>query len=489
MKRSEIFFSVLQVPLDFLLLLAGFIAAYALRDAGFVLTPQVPGEFGSVVRYGLASEILPFTDYLRYVLYIIPVMIAIFGLTGLYAMRGSLPLSKKAVRVFLGVSVGLFFVLLLFLLRNDFFLPRSTVLYAWAFCTVFVLSGRVIIRGVQVLLRKVGIGVIRLGIVGSEDAATTILLGLLHHPHSLYRLDSRLDSLQVDKLIRQLNADKLDELIVVNEYYDTEDLIKIRNHCLEHQVSFSFVPSFFTKLQSNYSIRSEFGMPAIEINPTPLDGWGRVLKRIFDIIGSVALIMLFSPVYLIIAIWMLISSPGPLIYKNKRLGKDMEPIFVWKFRSMKVEYCDGPGFSGATAFKKYLASNPEAAKEWEETSKLRNDPRISSVGKFLRRTSLDELPQFFNVFGGSLSLVGPRPIVRNDFHDEVEKYGEAARILFTVKPGVTGLWQVSGRNDTTFAERIQFDMHYIENWNLWWDLLIMVRTISVFIPKRGKGAY
>jgi undecaprenyl-phosphate galactose phosphotransferase len=489
MKRSEIFFSVLQVPLDFLLLLAGFLAAYWLRDSGFVLTPDVPGDLGSVVRYGSLSDILPFSEYLRYVLYIIPVMIGIFGLTGLYAMRGSLPLSKKAIRVFLGVSVGLFFVLLLFLLRNDFFLPRSTVLYAWAFCTLFVLLGRMVIRMIQAILQKFGIGVIRLGIVGSQESATTILLGLMHNPHSLYRLDSLLESLQVDKLIRQLNADKLDELIVVNEHYDTEDLIKIRNHCLEHQVGFSFVPSLFTKLQSNYAVRSEFGMPAIEIKPTPLDGWGRVVKRIFDIISSIVLIILFSPVYLIIAVWMLISSPGPLIYKNKRLGKDMEPIFVWKFRSMKVEYCDGPGYSGAAAFKKYLVSNPAAAKEWEATSKLQNDPRVSQVGKFLRKTSLDELPQFFNVLGGSLSLVGPRPIVRNDFHDEVEKYGEAARMLFTVKPGVTGFWQVSGRNDTTFAERIQLDMHYIENWSLWWDLLIMFKTISVFIPKRGKGAY
>jgi exopolysaccharide biosynthesis polyprenyl glycosylphosphotransferase len=489
MKRSEIFFSVFQVPLDFFLLLAGFITAYALRDAGFVLTPQVPGDLGSVVRYGSLSEILPLKEYLRYVLYIIPVMIAIFGLTGLYAMRGSLPLAKKAIRVFLGVSVGLFFVLLLFLLRNDFFLPRSTVLYAWAFCTLYVLLGRMCIRGIQVLLKKVGIGVIRLGVVGSEEAVTTILLGLLHHPHSLYRLDSRLESLQVDKLIRQLNADKLDELIVVNEHYDTEDLIKIRNHCLEHQVTFSFVPSLFTKLQSNYTVRGEFGMPAIEVNPTPLDGWGRVIKRMFDIVASLVLIILFSPLYVFISLWMLLTSPGPLIYKNKRLGKDMEPILVWKFRSMKVEYCDGPGYSGATAFKKYLASNPEAAKEWEETSKLKEDPRVSTVGAFLRRTSLDELPQFFNVLGGSLSLVGPRPIVRNDFHDEVEKYGEAARILFTVKPGVTGLWQVSGRNDTTFAERIQLDMKYIENWTLWWDLAISLRTVSVFIPKRGKGAY
>lgn len=490
MKRSEIFFSIFLVPFDFLMLLAGFSLAYYLRDSGLVLTPNLSGDLARVVDYGINGQILPFANYLRYILYIAPVMLAIFGLTGLYAMRGKLPWSKRIVRIFIGVSVGLFFILLLFLLRNDFFLPRSTVLYAWIFCTLFVITGRVLIWGLQALLRRFNIGVIRLAVVGDLSNLSKILKSLRSTPHSLYRIEQQYKSLDVADIIKQLDADNLDELLIINERYNVEELIRLRNHCIEHQVGFSFVPSLFTELQSSFVIRTEMGLPAVEVQPTPLDGWGRVVKRILDIILSIFFIILFSPLFIIVAIWMKIADPGPLIYTNERLGKNNQPIRVWKFRSMKLEYCDGPGYSGAEHFKKYLAEHPEAAKEWQEMSKLKNDPRVSSVGKFLRKTSLDELPQFFNVFFGTLSIVGPRPIYKNEFNDEVAKYGEAARILFTVKPGLTGLWQVSGRSSLTFAERIKLDIHYIENWNPIWDIWIILKTSSVFLPsKGGKDAY
>lgn len=487
MKRSEIFFATLLPIVDFGMLLLGFLLAYYVRDQGIVFSPDVPGQFARIVRYGEMGDILPLTQYLRYVLYIIPAMIGIFALTGLYAIRNVMPWTQRATRIFIGVSVGLFFILMLFLLRNDFFLPRATVLYAWLFCAVLVLCGRLVVRGVQHLLRRFNIGVIRLAIIGKSEAAPRILQNL--NKHSLYRLEARYDSIEVPAILAQLDADNLDELIVVNEHYDVEDLITIRNHCLEHQVSFSFVPALFAVLQSNYAIRSGVGLPMIEVRPTPLDGWGRVVKRMFDILASLFFIILFSPLYVIIAVWLKLASPGPLIYKHQRIGKDMKPITIWKFRSMYIQFCDGPGYVGDEAFKKLLLDNPELAKEWQETSKLQRDPRISRPGLFLRKTSLDELPQFFNVLFGSLSLVGPRPIVRNEHRDEVEEYGETARLLFTVKPGLTGLWQVSGRNDLSYRERINLDAYYIEHWNLWKDLWIMLKTVTVFFPKKGRGAY
>jgi len=488
MKRSEIFFSVLLVPLDFLMLFLAFLLAYYLRNKGIVFVPaDVPHQVGRIIQYGSLGDILPVSQYVHYVLYIIPAMLCIFALTGLYAMRNTMPWTKRVTRIFIGVCGGLFFILILFFLKNNFFLPRTTVVYAWVFCIVFVVVGRLGVRILQRVLRRFNIGVVRLAIIGKSEAATRILQNL--NRHSLYRLEARYDSMDIDEIIAQLDADNLDELIVVNERYSVDDLVIVRNHCMEHQVGFSFVPALFTALESNYTIRSEIGLPAIEVRPTPLEGWGRVYKRLFDIIASFLLIILFSPIFLIIIIAMKIADPGPLIYKNERLGKDMEPIQIWKFRSLKYEYCDGPGYPGGDAFKKYLASNPEAAAEWAATSKLRNDPRISSIGALLRKTSLDELPQFFNVFFGTLSLVGPRPIVRNEFNDEVAKYGETARLLFTVKPGVTGLWQVSGRNDVSFKERVQLDAHYIERWNIWKDLWIMLKTVTIFFPKKGNGAY
>lgn len=489
MKRSELFFAILMVPLDFLMILAGFLLAYYVRDSGLVLTLTVPGHLGHVVQYGSLGDIMPLVEYLRYVLYIIPAMLLIFAATGLYALRGSMPWTKRITRIFIGTSMGLFFILLLFLFRNSFFLPRATVIYAWIFATLLVIAGRLGIRLVQRILRRWGIGVIRLAIIGKSDAAPLIMKNLAS-AHSQYRLEACFDSPDVESVLAQLNADAIDELIVVNESYDTNALVTIRNHCLEHQVTFCLIPALMSVLQSSsFSLRTEVGFPMIEVRPTPLEGWGRIAKRLFDILAACFFIVLFSPLFVIIATWMKLSSPGPLIYKHGRIGKGMQPIEVWKFRSMQVQFCDGPGYVGAEAFKKYLSEHPDQAEEFACTSKLKHDPRVSSIGQFLRVTSLDELPQFFNVLFGTLSLVGPRPIIRNDLNDEVAKYGEAARLLFTVKPGLTGLWQVSGRNDVTFAERIALDTRYIEHWSIWWDIWIVLKTVTVFIPKKNNGAY
>lgn len=483
MKRSELFFSVLLIPIDFCMLLAGFALAYYVRGNGYVFSPDIPGQFGRVIRYGVLGEIMPFPAYMHYVLYIVPVMILIFAFTGLYAMRGSFGWWRSLVRVFIGVSVGLFFILLLFLLRQDFFLPRATVLYAWGLCTLSVLFGRVCIRAIQRSLRPLGIGVVRVAIIGKSTAAEQIMVNLHRNPHSLYRLDARYDSLEVDNIITQLEADKIDELIVVNEHYDAKELITLRNHCLENQVTFSFVPALFAELPSSYDIRTEVGLPMIEVRPTPLEGWGRVLKRLFDVIVSFILIILCSPLFLFIAIWLILASPGPLIYQQERIGRGLKPIKIWKFRTMHIQYCTGMGYDGDAYFAKLLQDNPDLAEEWQQYTKLKNDPRISRPGRFLRATSLDELPQFFNVLTGVLSLVGPRPIVK----EEIRKYGETARILFTVKPGVTGLWQVSGRNDVSFKERVALDAQYIEQWSIWKDIGIMLKTVIVLIPVKGRG--
>jgi exopolysaccharide biosynthesis polyprenyl glycosylphosphotransferase len=487
MKRSELFFTALLVPLDLVMLLLGFSVAYYLRDTGVTLAPDatLTGQLGRILVPGTLGDILPYREYLRYLTYLIPAMLAVFGLTGLYAMRGSFPWTKRLVRIFLGVSVGLFGILLLFLLRNDFFLPRSTVLYSWLFCTVFVVAGRLSLQGIQKLLRRYRIGIIRLGIIGTQQAVNQIKAALDRGPHSLHRVEYTARSLDVDELIDRMDADLLDELIVVNERYSTEELIRLRNHCLEHQVSFTFVPALFTALESSYQLRSELPLPVIEVQPTPLDGWGRVVKRIFDIAGALLIAAIFSPIVIVVCLAIAITSPGPLFYKNIRIGKHRSTIGVWKFRTMHYQYCTGPGYDGDAAFAELLRKNPELDAEYKQYRKLKKDPRVSGIGKFLRKTSLDELPQLFNVLKGDISLVGPRPIL----HEEAELFGEVGRILFTVRPGLTGLWQVSGRNNLSFDERVRLDARYIEHWSLWWDILICLRTIRVFFPSRNTGAY
>lgn len=484
MKRSEIFFSVLLLPVDFFALLASFVLSYYIRDE-FTISSFAPAELANRLNITPGEYVLPFDSYLHYLSIIIPALLVIFGMSGLYTIRSNTTWFKRFLQIFLAVSVGVFFILLLFLLKKDFFLPRATIVFTWILGTLFVFAGRLFVRAIQKFLYTRGIGTSRISVIGKNQAADAVIKQLSTSRYNAHRLVSHLDSLPVEKLIPILKKEDLDELIVVSEQYNNEELIALRNFCLEQDASFSFVPSLLTELPSNFGITPVGELPMIEVQPTPLEGWGRVMKRAFDIVVGLLLILLFSPLFIFIAVWLKIASPGPLIYKHRRIGKNNLPIDVWKFRSMKIEYSTGQGYNGDAYFKKLLAENPELAKEWERDHKLKNDPRVSAPGKLLRKTSLDELPQFFNVLTGKLSLVGPRPIVE----DEVKKYGEKARILFTVKPGVTGLWQVSGRNDISYDERISLDAYYIEHWSIWQDIIILIKTGLVLLKKGAGGGY
>lgn len=203
--------------------------------------------------------------------------------------------------------------------------------------------------------------------------------------------------------------------------------------------------------------------------------WNRYLKTIFDfaltLVGTVAI----SPILIFIAIWIYIDSPGPVIFKHTRIGKNGKKFFCYKFRSMCID--------AKKKLAELLENDPVAKAEWKRDFKLKNDPRITKSGAFLRRTSLDELPQIFNVLKGEMSLVGPRPVIE----EELERYGEYVNDYLMVKPGITGMWQINGRNDTSYAERVCMDSWYVRNWSIWIDNLILWRTLKSVI--RCKGAY
>lgn len=203
--------------------------------------------------------------------------------------------------------------------------------------------------------------------------------------------------------------------------------------------------------------------------------WNRYLKTIFDfaltLVGTVAI----SPILIFIAIWIYIDSPGPVIFKHTRIGKNGKKFLCYKFRSMCID--------AKEKLAELLENDPVAKAEWKRDFKLKNDPRITKSGAFLRRTSLDELPQIFNVLKGEMSLVGPRPVIE----EELERYGEYVNDYLMVKPGITGMWQINGRNDTSYAERVCMDSWYVRNWSIWIDNLILWRTLKSVI--RCKGAY
>lgn len=203
--------------------------------------------------------------------------------------------------------------------------------------------------------------------------------------------------------------------------------------------------------------------------------WNRYLKTIFDFVLTLVGTVAISPILIFIAIWIYIDSPGPVIFKHTRIGKNGKKFPCYKFRSMCID--------AKEKLAELLENDPVAKAEWERDFKLKNDPRITKSGAFLRKTSLDELPQIFNVLKGEMSLVGPRPVIE----EELERYGEYVNDYLMVKPGITGMWQVSGRSDIDYKERVLLDSWYVRNWSVWIDIVMLVKTFKVVLLR--KGAY
>ncbi|MEO0073521.1 MAG: sugar transferase [candidate division WOR-3 bacterium] len=209
------------------------------------------------------------------------------------------------------------------------------------------------------------------------------------------------------------------------------------------------------------------------VSPYSLDGISRRLKRVIDLLISGIALVILSPLFLAVAAWIKLDSPGPVFYRHRRLGRNMRPFWLYKFRTMHQD--------ADKRLQDILASDPEKRREFEQNFKLKDDPRVTRCGRFLRRFSIDELPQFFNIIAGQMSLVGPRPIVEK----EIDYYRDYSLLLFRVPPGATGLWQVSGRTDTTYQQRVELDTRYVREWTLLLDIQIILKTFPAILGRRG----
>jgi Undecaprenyl-phosphate galactose phosphotransferase WbaP len=203
----------------------------------------------------------------------------------------------------------------------------------------------------------------------------------------------------------------------------------------------------------------------------------KFVKRLFDVLFSLLILILFSPVYLLLVLLIALSSPGPIFYIQKRVGKNHKPFSCIKFRTMVI--------NADEVLLELMETSPQLRQEFEDNFKLKQDPRITKIGRFLRLTSLDEFPQFWNVLKGDMSVVGPRPLVV----EELPRYGCHIDKILTIKPGITGLWQVSGRNDIPYKRRVQIDLYYANSHNFWLDLWVIIKTIGVVLVPKNNGAY
>ena len=468
MKRSELFFSFIQVPVDFIMLILAAITAFSIRNF-----PQIKELKPILYTFS-------FNDYLKIVLIVAPFFILIYALAGLYDIRVTKKFWQHILKIFAATSVGLLIIIVAIFLKREWFSSRFIILAAWGLAVFFVIFARLLLNQFQKwLLRKYGIGVHRVLLIGHNGKMDLINRLIKNNKNLGYKVVDRIETAHL-KVISAIKQEKgIDEIILCEPGITDDDQEKLIDYCAINNINYKFIPTTLQTPRFEMSVLN--GEPLIEIKHTPLDGWGKILKRIFDIIFSLFGIIITAPIMGLVAILIKLESQGPIIYKNERVGSNGIKFFVYKFRYMKWEYCvthDNKNIKKAIELEKELIAKQSVRQG--PLYKIKNDPRKTKVGRVIERFSIDELPQFFNVLFGSMSLVGPRPHQER----EVEKYMDYHRRLLTIKPGITGMAQVSGRSDLDFEDEYRLDLYYIENWSLWLDIQIIIKTVLVLFSKR-----
>lgn len=473
--KNTKFYSLILMLIDTVVLLIAFVLAYVVR----VQLDNRP----------LLANVYA-VDYLHAFIFIIPVWILIFAVLGLYQSntynRRLIEWSKVAIGSFIGILliIGWQFA------SGKIILPaRLVAVYDLIGAFSLVIVEREILRFVRSWMFRYGKGVNRVLLIGSSEATSDIANSLADTVHSGYEvvaiagpkkcMPSEINYRHYSQVETALRDIKLNDIttIIQTDLYDSSDRNqKILGAAQMHHINYSFIPGEAEFYSGKNTVDVFLGYPMISVYQTPLVGWGAIAKRIFDIVISLIILVPLSPILLLIYIIKKIADPGPAFYVSKRLSRFSQPIDLIKFRSMDAKYGKR---DAAEDF--HEMGRDDLAKEYEKNRKVENDPRITKFGNFIRTWSLDELPQIFNVIKGDLSLVGPRPILPQEAK---LAHGRTA-LLHSVKSGVTGLWQVSGRSELTFEERIELELFYAQNWTFWLDIKIIFKTIGAVLRKQG----
>ena len=471
MKRSELLLSAILLPLDLGAILLAGISAYSLRfDSSF--SSMAPIFFQ-----------VPFWTYFKTLMIISAVWLLVFIFSGLYNLHQERRLRNEIKKIIIACSLGLVLVVIYIFFFRELFSSRFIVLAAYILAMVYMSLVRIIVLAIKRGLYKHGFGLRRVVLVGSSKTAEILLHEFSTQKSLGYEVVKRFDGFGSDEaseMEKILGFKNVDEVIQSDPNLSKAEVLRLYDFADEHHITFKYAADLLDTKVLRVEMAEIAGVPIAEVKKTPLDGWGRIMKRLFDIVGALILIILASPILLITALLIKLDSRGPVFYKNERVSKD--GVFkLFKFRSMCIQYCVGQDYDSnkdALEYEKQLIAK-QNTKEGP-VYKIGNDPRITRFGHFIRRWSIDELPQFFNVLFGSMSLVGPRPHQLR----EVEKYQAHHKKVLSIKPGITGMAQVSGRSDLSFEDEVKLDTYYIENWSMWVDLIILLKTPLAVLRSR-----
>jgi exopolysaccharide biosynthesis polyprenyl glycosylphosphotransferase len=480
---------------DGLIAAASFAAAYYLREGGALFQETRAGNFAWSAR---------FAPYGALILFVILIRVLALRYYDLYRLRGEFSFFEDGLRVFKSTAIGsLLIVAAAFLYRGGFnyrafSYARSVFVLDFLIALTSFYTIRLLIRGAQTFFRLRGINLIPTLVVGRGPEAAFCIKEMRERPSLGYRVIGAVDShvLSLDSpgiyegvpvvsdlaglpdAIRESGAN---EVIIADSHVDGDALFDVMMRCGRRRgVEFRIAPSLFNCLPSKTEVDQIGALPMIRLFREPLSDFARGTKRVSDIAIAALTLALLSPFWLLIALLIKFDSKGPVFYAQERVGMDGRIFVVYKFRTMRT---NTDSEIHREYQRKFIAGDAEAnvGDAKRPAYKLRNDPRITRVGRILRRLSLDEVPQLFNVLSGDMSIVGPRPPIPY----EVEAYELRHRKRLDMKPGLTGLWQVSGRNRLPFEEMVKLDLFYIENWSLLFDLKIILRTVLVML--RGDG--
>lgn len=463
-----------------------FVAALAVTDLGalslaFLLAYLLRFEFG----LDIFQATTPPGFMLALAGVVIPLGIIIFYAFRLYNLHYLLGGTQEYARVLNATTLGIMLVILgLFLLHANF--PRGWVLLFWMFSNAFVGVARFALRRVGYWLR--GRGYLRTPtvIVGADDEGCAIahqlmeaqtcgaeVLGFLDDTHPVGDKVAGLPVLGPVEQVQQVVANHSVEEVLLSTAALTRAQVIHIYECFgtSSSVELRLSPGLFEILTTGARVKEWGYVPLVSINKVRLDEFETAVKTVLDYTLTTVGLIVLSPILLFLAIAVKCDSPGSVLHRRRVLGRGGREFDAFKFRTM---YMNGD---------EILACRPELVAELKANQKLKEDPRVTRLGRILRRYSLDELPQLFNVLLGQMSLVGPRMISP----DEAPKYGKWKLNLLTVKPGITGMWQISGRSDVSYDERVRLDMYYIRNYSFWLDLFILFRTLPAVLA--GRGAY
>jgi len=445
----------MRIIIDGVLVAISFCLAYLLRFK--VLLFVTPGT------------VPVFEEYIKVLVFITLIWLAIFQLLGLYDKKKLTGLIDEIASLFLAVSVGSLLLLGLLFLYREYWVSRLVILNAWIIAFCLLVLWRLMLHGITYLRYLNGWGLKNVLILGGGEMGELLALKIRQNRLLGYRLIGILDD---TTNVRQLvKTQKVQEILIASTRFSDDQVLDIITECENLGVEFKLIPGILELIASRLDVDDLGGLPLLSVSEIQLKGLKAIVKRSVDIIFSLCFILLFILLFIIFSILIKLTSRGPLLFLQERIGKDGKPFPMFKFRSMVANAEELlPELEAKSEAKGYLF-------------KIKDDPRRTPLGRFMRHWSIDELPQLFNVLFGQMSLVGPRPPLAR----EVEKYSSWHKKRLRVRPGITGAWQVAGRSLIPFEEMVRLDLYYIENWSLWLDFKILLKTIPVVLF--GHGAY